>query len=281
MQLKPNTVTSNRIIYTPSSFARSSLLYLQEVGTLKALLPHKSSRENLSSYLFFTILSGSGSLTYGGEMYKLHQCDSVFIDCRLPYSHSTNDNLWSLSWAHFNGPVMENIYEKYKARGGKAVFHSEEDYESLISELLSISKSDSYVRDMRINSILSNLLVLLMKDSWNPENVEIIGKKTPISEIKAYIDENYASTVTLDSLSALFFINKTYLSEIFKEQYGFGINEYLVVKRITKAKELLRFTDKTLEEISTEVGVNGAAYLSRIFKKIELVSPAEYRKMWP
>lgn len=280
MQLKPNTVTSNRIIYTPSAFARSSLLYLQEVGTLQALLPHKSSRENLSSYLFFTVLSGGGSLTYGGELYQLHQGDSVFIDCRVPYSHSTDDNLWSLSWTHFNGPVMENIYEKYKARGGKAVFYSGEDYASLISELLTTSKSDSYVRDMKINSILSNLLVLLMKDSWNPENVQVIGKRTQLSEIKNYIDENYASAITLDSLSALFFINKTYLSEIYKEQYGIGMNEYLVEKRITKAKELLRFTDKTLEEISIEVGVNGAAYLSRIFKKIESVSPAEYRKMW-
>ena len=45
-------VTSNRILYTPSSFARSSLLTLQEIGTLEALKPHTSSRDNLQSICF-------------------------------------------------------------------------------------------------------------------------------------------------------------------------------------------------------------------------------------
>ena len=62
-------VTSNRILYTPSSFARSSLLTLQEIGTLEALKPHTSSRDNLQSYLFFYVESGSGKLVYHGKEY--------------------------------------------------------------------------------------------------------------------------------------------------------------------------------------------------------------------
>lgn len=46
-------VESNRIIYTPSDFAKSSLFHLQETGTLQAKFPHTSSRTNLSSYLFY------------------------------------------------------------------------------------------------------------------------------------------------------------------------------------------------------------------------------------
>ena len=46
-------VSSNRIIYTASAFARLSLMNLHEIGELKALQPHKSSRSNLQSYLFF------------------------------------------------------------------------------------------------------------------------------------------------------------------------------------------------------------------------------------
>ena len=49
-----DTVRSSRIIYTPSVFARSSLLHLQETGTLQALHPHKSERIGLHSCLFFT-----------------------------------------------------------------------------------------------------------------------------------------------------------------------------------------------------------------------------------
>ena len=77
---KDAVVSSNRILHTPSSFARSSLLHLQEIGTLQALAPHTSSRFNLQSYLFFTVLSGSGVLIYDGKKYDLKKGDMVFIE---------------------------------------------------------------------------------------------------------------------------------------------------------------------------------------------------------
>lgn len=43
---------------------------------------------------------------------------------------------------------------------------------------------------------------------------------------------------------------------------------------------MLRFTDKTLEEIAVSVDMNGGNYFSRMFKKIEGISPREYRKQW-
>ncbi len=46
-------VFSDRILYTPTSFAKTALLYLQEIGSLQAKKPHTSSRTRLSSYLFF------------------------------------------------------------------------------------------------------------------------------------------------------------------------------------------------------------------------------------
>ena len=111
-----SSVQSDRILYTPSAFARGSLLHLQEVGTLKALHPHTSTRSGLVSYLCFLVLEGEGSLTYDGRKYSLKLGDCVFIDCRKAYSHSTSDCLWSLSWCHFYAPFMPAIYEKYKER---------------------------------------------------------------------------------------------------------------------------------------------------------------------
>lgn len=77
-----SSVNSSRIIYTPSTFARTSLLHLQEVGSLQAVHPHISQRENLVSFLCFIVLSGEGELSYEGQTYQLHAGDCVFIDCR-------------------------------------------------------------------------------------------------------------------------------------------------------------------------------------------------------
>ena len=118
-------VFSDRILYTPTSFAKTALLYLQEIGSLQAKKPHTSSRTHLSSYLFFCVNSGSGELEYQKRKYKLGRGDCIFIDCQQPYSHSTDKDLWSLSWIHFSGVTMQDIYQKYQERGGRPVFHPE------------------------------------------------------------------------------------------------------------------------------------------------------------
>ena len=100
------SVQSSRILYTSSPFARSSLLHLQEVGSLTAIRPHTSKREKLQSYLCFMVEDGEGELVYEGKKYELRSGDVVFIDCRKAYSHSTgmnlNEELWSLQWVHFS-----------------------------------------------------------------------------------------------------------------------------------------------------------------------------------
>ena len=58
-----SSVSSSRIIYTPSTFARTSLLHLQEVGSLQAVHLHISQREDLVSFLCFIVLSGEGMLS--------------------------------------------------------------------------------------------------------------------------------------------------------------------------------------------------------------------------
>jgi len=90
-----DVVSSDRILYTPSRFARASLLHLQEIGTLKALKPHTSHRDNLSSFLFFIVLSGEGSLSYDEKHYNLITGDMVFIDCSKPY-----EKYFSLEYDH-------------------------------------------------------------------------------------------------------------------------------------------------------------------------------------
>jgi len=275
-------VTSERILYTPSGFAKSSLLHLQEIGSLQARKPYISGRNDLASYLFILVQSGSGILQYDGQQYDLAAGDCVFIDCRKEYYHQTSENLWSLQWIHFNGPTLQNIYEKYNARGGLPRFHPlyPERFIAIWEQILHTAGSQDYIRDMRINESLNMLLTLLMEESWHPETQRKDGSRQNLLAVKNYLDENYRKKISLDELSSRFFINKFYLTRIFREQFGIPINNYLLQLRITHAKQLLRFTDATVESIGLECGIGAVNYFSRIFKKIEGISPSEYRKEW-
>ena len=77
-----------------------------------------------------------------------------------------------------------------------------------------------------------------------------------------------------------FYINKFYLTKIFKEVYGTTVNGYVIARRITRAKQLLRFSELSVEEVGEAVGMPEPDYFSRVFKKIEGISPREYRKKW-
>ena len=61
-------------------------------------------------------------------------------------------------------------------------------------------------------------------------------------------DTHYPNKITLDQLSSKFFINKFYLTRSFKDQFGLPVNSYLIQIRITHAKQLLRFTELSIEK---------------------------------
>lgn len=278
-----NLVKSNRIIYTPSVFAKNNLMYLQEIGVSQAQQPHTSTRKNLASYLFFIVTKGSGTLEYQHITYHLSQGDCVFIDCHKPYSHQSSANLWELKWIHFFGPNMDSIYEKYTELGGRPSFRARnaEVYIQLWEQLFLHASSNSYMKDMEIYSNLATLLTALLNESKNSSvSSYSVHNKQNLQNIKKYLDEHYLEKITLEQLSSKFYINKFYLTRIFKEQFGISITNYLLQLRITHAKMLLRFTDMPIDKISHECGMNDANYFSRVFKQVEGITPGQFRKMW-
>lgn len=145
---------------------------------------------------------------------------------------------------------------------------------------MSTAASGDYMRDMIINQLLASLLVEIMKESWHPEEKRHASKRASVLEVKEWIDQHYAESLSLDALAARFFINKYYLSKTFKAQFGQTISAYLQTVRITHVKQLLRFTNQTLDEIGEAVGITPARYLSEVFSSVEGVPPSTYRKQW-
>ena len=301
------TVDSHRIQYTPSTFARSSLLHLSETGSLTALQPHTSARENLGGYLLLVVEAGCGLVKVGRKEYEMKVGDVAFIDCSKPYSHSTPGNaflstttikkstpdeveeerksggLWTISWCHFNGPSLALVYSKFLERSGKKPTFPSSSIVPLLHQLYSVASSSSYIRDMQINTLLSSLLEKVMADCWSEEKAKV-PERVDLGAVKDYIEKRYADHITLDNLSSAFFVEKTYLSRAFKLQFGINLFDYLHLIRINKVKELLRFGDDgrmmKLAEIAEVTGFGSESYLSLRFKKTEGISPSEYRKKW-
>jgi YesN/AraC family two-component response regulator len=98
--------------------------------------------------------------------------------------------------------------------------------------------------------------------------IEIVHRSTEQPKIKfsAYLEEKLQ-------------YDYNYLSNLFSEIEGTTIEKYYIAQKIEKVKELLVYDEKSLSEISFQLGYSGVAYLSNQFKKVTGLSPSHFKKI--
>lgn len=273
--------SSRRMIQTPGAFARSALFYVQETGYLKLKESHLARRKNLESYLVVLVLSGSGTLMYNETSYPLKKGSCFFIDCMAPYYHqSSSTDPWELIWVHFNGSSSREYYEYFSSKSAPSFQpRSFPDLQDAMEHLLDVNTASDLTAEISSSQLIVNILSLLLLDITEQHNERHPGHQK-MAEVRRYLDEHYTEKFSLDFLSEQFFISKYHLSREFRSLYGITLNHYVIARRITLAKKLLRFSDYTLEEIAGSCGFYDASYLNRQFKKSEGISASDFRKKW-
>jgi AraC-like DNA-binding protein/mannose-6-phosphate isomerase-like protein (cupin superfamily) len=280
----PSELTeSYRIISTPSAFAKDTLFYIQEIGKLKSLKSHTSKREALDSFLFIIVVSGSGTFTYKGKTYALRSGDHLFIDCKKPYSHeSTDSDPWELMWVHFNGILLDQYYLYFSNKTSSVAFLPEDQTEfyAILENLMMLANRKSTDSELVASHLLNNLITRILTENTGQTTKDVNIIEDKIQQIKDFLDKNFQKKIPLDMIADEFFISKYHMSRKFKKAYGITIANYIIAKRITHAKELLRFTEMQIEEIGQLCGIEDSSYFNKVFRKFEGMTASYYRKKW-
>lgn len=275
---------SDRCIHTPGSFAKQNLLYVQEVGRLKSLTPHRSIREKLDSYLLLMVLSGSGSIVVGGEEYDVKQGDCAFINCMEHYEHiSSEDNAWELAWVHFNGIAAQAYYDMFYKYNQECnvIYDTETDRcNGIIGKLLEKQRSKNILAELECGELLLHLLNSIIGSVVNQEAEEQEAESKWCNLIREYLNEEYAGSDVTGALSAKYGIPYDEIDGKFIKYYGISMAEYVINRRFNAAKELLRFTIKPMEEVIAESGLGDVVTMQQMFRENEDMSAEEYRKKW-
>lgn len=105
------------------------------------------------------------------------------------------------------------------------------------------------------------------------------GKKYSrlIEESLQFIEKNYNKNLSLEEISNEIAVSKNYFCYLFKREVGISLWNYLTQVRMKNARKLLEDTELKTYEIAFEVGYDNPSYFSKIFKKLESVTPNEYR----
>lgn len=109
------------------------------------------------------------------------------------------------------------------------------------------------------------------------ENADRPNENKYISDIKAYIGANWNKKMTLEDIAASVHLSPSYSSALFKQHTSRSIIDYIIDLRISKACDMLKYSDLLISEIADNTGFSDIFYFSRMFKRHIGVSPASYR----
>ncbi|MCD7957335.1 MAG: helix-turn-helix domain-containing protein [Lachnospiraceae bacterium] len=91
------------------------------------------------------------------------------------------------------------------------------------------------------------------------------------------IEEDLTQPLTLGYFSKLLNVNGSYLSNLFRNEVGMTLTEYVTSQRISYAAELLLTTQNQIQTVAKKAGIPDVQYFSRLFKKRTGKTPSQYR----
>lgn|GEM_PF-1054842 len=197
---------------------------------------------------------------------------------------------------HMNGiELTRKIKERYAEQIQVVVLSSFNDFE-YVKEMLKLGAVDYVLKpQMQFPELLASLKkarekcvagLTCRKQTKEGACPQVEDRGTPsrkysatLQKIMSYIDANYQNDISLETVANQFYLNKSYLSQLFKRHTGRTLQSHIANLRILKAKELLMEPEANVFEVGQRVGYNSPSYFGKVFKSIVKVSPSEFTRV--
>lgn len=226
----------------------------------------------------YYMLDGACNYFIGAKSYKVTRGNLVLIPEGVIHRTNYTSKLhsrWLINCSE--SYVPESVAQKL----GKMpnVFTDEKvvqkAYEIMKCVAEEYAKNDSYSEDM-LRHLTGELFILLARNS----SAQTVSQGTPfIEKTVKYIQENFASEITLNETAKLCSVSPEHLSRTFKKETGFGFSEYLTLVRLKRAEDMLKNEPgKSVNEVAFSCGFNDSNYFSYKFKNAYGKAPSRAKK---
>ncbi|MBR4761282.1 MAG: helix-turn-helix transcriptional regulator [Clostridia bacterium] len=254
-----------------SDIAKKIYLYAQWLGVFSCKKEFFIKRSGLKSVLLIQTISGKGKILYKNTEMILDSKKIVLLDCMQPHTYfPVGDENWTFRFIHFSGKnSFEILKHLYSLNGGYAfpftpaieqnILNCLEDCKFGVDREVSISK---YLHEILYDLILS------------------FQEQSRMDEVCEYIKKNYSKKISTEVLANHFGFSRSYFSVEFKKRVGTTIHDYILSYRLYQAKALLSDENNSIFKIAESVGFSDVGTFIRAFKKVEKMTPLQYKKMY-
>lgn len=230
-------------------------------------------------FLYYQLLfveEGTGVLTYNDTEIALSKGSCIFIPRRIPHAYYRTSKQFLISWVTMDGAFIQELIQQFGLEDITVIRAQNLSALLTIHQKMLVIMSHRYDAE-RLSVLTYELLIEFYKQKKN-EKVNM-NNLILMEQIKNYIDENYRADISLDLLSDRFKSSKFIICRHFSRTYGVSPGNYQIYLRIQEAKQLLITTNYSVKKIGEIVGFEDNVYFGKVFKKLESITPREYRMM--
>lgn len=151
---------------------------------------------------------------------------------------------------------------------------------SATNNLMRIAMEDNMNKDIMADLALKELLVRLMQTQAGKlieNDFHKLKTSNRLAFIIDYIKNNLHQKLSIEHLAKLAFVSKSNFFKLFKYELGTSPNEYILLQRIKRAKELLK-ENYSIKEVAFATGFSDTNHLIKTFKTFEGMTPKNYQR---
>ncbi len=229
-----------------------------------------------SFFRLYYVVSGKVDLQFSEQTMLITAGNFYLIPANIPFRYVQYEPLKHY-WIHFRSSLLERLPEFRTLHVVPEVEVVEPlDKMKTFFELAGCSSSIENV--MRLDILLRQLLIPFISKVNGNSDSSLMDSINVFSLILDYIEKNLHENISIPFLADMAHLPSLEFSAEFFKAFGLPPKQYLVQRRIDRAKVLLVCSDKTIKEIAAVVGYDNEFFFYRIFKKYTGLTPTEYRR---
>ncbi len=246
-------------------------------------------------YEFYFFIEGEVSIEINGQAKKLSHGDLVLLEPGCPHRAIIEDP--SVPYSRFvfwiSDDFFMHMFSSSTSYGyliqrvltaKQHIFHHDRlEFNTIESKLFSLIEElsgDRFGKDERIRCLIMDLMLTINRAVYEHEHpVTVSDDNSLYKNLIIYIEQHLDDDISLEKLAKEFFVSKFYIEHLFKEQMGLSLHQFIIKKRLAKAKALI-LSGINIVNASEESGFSEYSAFYRAFVKEYGASPKEYRKLY-
>lgn len=241
---------------------------------------HVKREEGFPYYQVIYCVRGQGKLIIDGQEFVIEAGQGFYLPKDYPHEYYATQDIWETHWVTFDGREVPELMKTIDFPNWRVYDISNVSaIDAILKKMLYLLKTNYYYSGHQCSAMMYQFLLELNRYVNLQNSPNESYKLKQLQPVIDYIDNHYMEEIELKQLSDVIGLSPQYLCRLFKDCLNLRPFEYLARKRIQEAKTLLLEEKFTINEIARTVGYNDCSYFCAVFKRHEMLSPAEFRTL--